>query len=292
MKKIIPLLLLCLLLAACQDGPAPSGTDTQPKQSTATTTPTTVPPASTAVPTEPTDPPTNTINNAKKITVGMSREDVYELLHIHGETLFQNVSVQRWDLDNGKFLYIWFHPTENSTNTNFSKPPFTPDETYVAGGYNICNQRQGWPGDYTPTAEDVAQIQNDMPMEQVLDILGIGYKDVGSGLFIAKWLMDDGNEVFVWLTGGTVSQVRIAPAGEETYMADTYSKAEYIANISVGMTYYDVSSNLQGNNVSVCYNAEVVQYPLLNGGYALVWYAEIDGISTVCKVEIRSGALA
>lgn len=290
MKKIIlPLLLLCLLLTACQSGPAAT---TAPKKqnapTAAPTSPTTMPPTSSAVPTEPTDPPTNTINNAKKITVGMSREDVYELLHIHGETLFQNVSVKRWDLDNGKFLYIWFHPTENSINTDLSQLPFSPDGTYLCGGFEVCDQRQSWPGDYTPSAEDVALIQEGMTLDAVFDILGIGYKEVGSGAFICQWLMDDGSTISLCLTSGIVEWIEIAPSEED----NSFSKAENVDAVSVGMTYHDVISKMNRVSVPVCINAEIVQYPLKNGGYALIWYAEIDGISTVCKVEIRSGALA
>ena len=290
MKKIIlPLLLLCLLLTACQSGPAAT---TAPKKqnapTAAPTSPTTMPPTSSAVPTEPTDPPTNTINNAKKITVGMSREDVYELLHIHGETLFQNVSVQRWDLDNGKFLYVWFHPTENPTNTDLSQLPFSPDGTYLCGGFEICDQRQSWPGDYTPSAEDVALIQEGMPQEEVFSILGIGGKDIGCGSIIYKWLMNDGNQVVIGLNGGVASGIHISPANNSDELPDS----EFVSNLSVGMTYYEIGEVMTYHCIPVCINAELVQYPLKNGGYALIWYAELDGISTVCKVEIRSGALA
>lgn len=286
---ILPMLLLCLLLTACQSGPAAT---TAPKKqnapTAAPTSPTTMPPTSSAVPTEPTDPPTNTINNAKKITAGMSREDVYELLHIHGETLFQNVSVKRWDLDNGKFLYIWFHPTENSTNTDLSQLPFSPDGTYLCGGFEVCDQRQSWPGDYTPSAEDVALIQEGMPQEEVFAILGIGGKDIGCGSIIYKWLMNDGNQVVIGLNGGVASGIHISPANN----SDELSDSEFVSNLSVGMTYYEIGEVMTYHCIPVCINAELVQYPLKNGGYALIWYAELDGISTVCKVEIRSGALA
>lgn len=287
MKKIIlPLLLLSALLTACQTAPADTHFTTAPPTSAPATKPATQPT------TEPTTTgqhsTSNTINNAKKITVGMTEADVFDILQLSGQTLFQNVSVQRWDLDNGKFLYVWFHPTEASTNTDLSQLPFSPDGTYLCGGFEVCDQRQSWPGDYTPSAEDVAMLQEGMPYEEVFDILGIGYKDVGSGAFICQWLMDDGNTISLWLTSGVVEKIEIAPLEKD----NSFSKAENIDTVSVGMTYHDVVSKMNRVSVPVCINAEIVQYPLKNGGYALIWYAEIDGVRTVCKTEVQGGALA
>lgn len=287
MKKIIlPLLLLSVLLTACQTAPADTHFTTAPSATAPATKPATQPT------TEPTTTgqhsTSNTINNAKKITVGMTEADVFAILQLSGQTLFQNVSVQRWDLDNGKFLYVWFHPTEASTNTDLSQLPFSPDGTYLCGGFEVCDQRQSWPGDYTPSAEDVALLQEGMPQEEVFAILGIGGKDIGCGSIIYKWLMNDGNQVTMCLNGGIASSILVSPANNN----DDLSDSELVNNLSVGMTYYDIGEFMTYHRIPVCTNAEIVQYPLKNGGYALIWYAEIDGVRTVCKTEVQGGALA
>lgn len=211
MKKLLPLLLLSLLLAACQTNPETTGNvnNQQSPATVGTTAATTAP--STSTTTEPTDPPTNTINNARKITVGMIREDVYELLHIHGETLFSDVIVENWALDDGKLLYIWFHALEDDL---------------ILGGYEISNDAQNWPGE----ADDSLQIP--------------------------------------------------------------VISAELTKTLYVSMKQQDVHTNLGSSGAVVCNQVQLVQYPLLNGGFALAWYVEIDGISTVYKIEVRGGALA
>ena len=112
MKKIIPLLLLCLLLAACQNSPAPADTGTQPKQSTAATTmPTTVPPASTAAPTEPpasTAAPKNTAENAEKVTVGMTLAQVQDLLGEDCMDVGSGAIIYQWELTNGQYALVHF----------------------------------------------------------------------------------------------------------------------------------------------------------------------------------------
>lgn len=213
MKKIIlPLLLLSVLLTACQTAPADTHFTTVPSATAPATKPATKPA------TQPTtEPPTtgqhstsNTINNAKKITVGMTEADVFAILQLSGQTLFQNVSVQRWDLDNGKFLYIWFHPAETET---------------LVGGFDICDSIQSWPAD-------------------------------------------------------------------EASSSEMQTSAAYADRIQAGMTQTDAFTQLESSGTPVCTNAEIVQYPLKNGGYALIWYADIDGVRTVCKTEVQGGALA
>lgn len=123
MKKIIPLLLLCLLLAACQDGPAPSGTDTQPQQSTAATTiPTTVPPASTAA-------PKNTAENAEKVTAGMTLAQVQDLLGEDCMDVGSGAIIYEWELTNGQFALVHFsrHPGSDElfvTSITLTDSPF------------------------------------------------------------------------------------------------------------------------------------------------------------------------
>ena len=214
MKKIIlPLLLLSVLLTACQSAPADTHFTTAPSATAPTSAPATKP--ATQPTTEPTTTgqhsTTNTINNAKKITVGMTEADVFAILQLSGQTLFQNVSVQRWDLDNGKFLYVWFHPADAET---------------LVGGLDISDSILSWPGDAEASAPN------------------------------------------------------------------TQTNAAYADRIQVGMTQSDVFTQLENNGMIVCTNAEIVQYPLKNGGYALIWYAEIDGVRTVCKTEVQGGALA
>ena len=213
-KHIFPLLLLSVLLTACQSNqPAATNPTTQQSPSTSNTTSNTTP--TTKPTTEPTTTgehsTTNTINNAKKITVGMTREDVYELLQINGQTIFSNVTVHKWALDNGKFLYVWFHTAENDS---------------LVGGVEICETAMTWPNDSDSATPDI--------------LISTAYAD----------------------------------------------------RIQVGMTQSDVFTQLENNGMIVCTNAEIVQYTLKNGGYALIWYAEIDGIKTVCKTEVRGGALA
>lgn len=137
MKKIIPLLLLCLLLAACQNGPAPSGTDTQPQQSTAATTmPTTVPPASTAAPTEPatvppasTAAPKNTAENVEKVTAGMTLAQVQDLLGEDCMDVGSGAIIYEWELTNGQFALVHFsrHPGSDElfvTSITLTDSPF------------------------------------------------------------------------------------------------------------------------------------------------------------------------
>lgn len=215
MKKIIlPLLLICMLLVACQsEQPVTTKPAAQQSPSAGNTTSATTP--STQPTTQPTTTgqhsTTNTINNAKKITVGMTREDVYELLQINGQTIFSNVAVHKWDLDDGKFLYIWFH---------------TADSDSLVGGVEICETAMTWPNDSDSATPDIL------------------------------------------------------------------ISASYADRIQVGMNQSDVFTQLENNGMIVCTNAEIVQYTLKNGGYALIWYAEIDGVRTVCKTEVQGGALA
>lgn len=210
MKKIIlPLLLLSVLLTACQTAPADTHFTTAPSATAPATKPATQPT------TEPTTTgqhsTSNTINNAKKITVGMTEADVFDILQLSGQTLFQNVSVQRWDLDNGKFLYVWFHPAETET---------------LVGGFDICDSILSWPGDAEASAPN------------------------------------------------------------------TQTNAAYADRIHAGMVQSELFTQFESEGTTVCINAELVQYPLKNGGYALIWYADIDGIKTVCKTEVQGGALA
>lgn len=261
MKKLTLIVILCLLLTACQSNPS----------STTTTACQSNPPSTTT--TAPTEKPFQIAD----IQNGMTREEVQAVIGTDGQLLHSDVFVHKWKIRNWKTVYIWFY-APNPINT---EDLWTAGNDWLCGGMQIVDDCMAFPGDRKLTLADTQKIHEGMPLKEVIDIFGYGAESVGSGFTVLQWPMEDGRFLLVHFIG-TVSEISIAE--------ESSSRGSYVGNVNrihEGMTFQQVREILTGTNALACKHADIYQYTLKDGRILLVWYCEDSGVMKACHAEFK-----
>ena len=269
MKKLLPLLILCLLMTACQKETLPTtvGKPTgseSPSQTAASTQ---------AATTAPTEKPFQIAD----IQNGMTREEVQAVIGTDGQLLHSDVFVHKWKIRDWKTVYIWFY-APNPINT---EDLWTAGNDWLCGGMQIVDDCMAFPGDRKLTLADTQKIHEGMPLKEVIDIFGYGAESVGSGFTVLQWPMEDGRFLLVHFIG-TVSEISIAE--------ESSSRGSYVGNVNrihEGMTFQQVREILTGTNALACKHADIYQYTLKDGRILLVWYCEDSGVMKACHAEFK-----
>lgn len=243
------LLIILLLITACQHGPAPASTTTAP---------------------------TENPFQIEDIQNGMTPEDISAVIGSDGQLLYSDVYVHKWKIRNWKTVYMWFY-APNQANT---EELWEAGNDWISGGMSIADDAKNHPGDRKVTLEDSQKIRVGMSIEEVIDILGYGATDVGSGFAILQWPMTDGRFLLIHFIG-EVTNIAIeekAYRSHDSYVGD-------VSRIRVGMTYQEVCQTFTGDNVLACMHADIYQYSLKDGRSLLVWFCDDNGIMKSCNAE-------